>query len=199
MNTSAADCSAFDHDPRVARTCAAIIEAAGALLRADGPDAVTHANVAGSANVSRTTAYKHYPTRAALLRAAIESIDKHDFDALEFSDDLATDVRNIFSGFVADLGDAEQSKLMATMMSRALHDPALAQVRDEFMAELRPVISEAFRRAIARGELRADLDLELAWRTISGSLVFTRFLTSDPVDDEFLERVIDYFIEANAP
>ena len=195
MNTSAADCSAFDHDPRVERTCAAIIEAAGALLRADGPDAVTHANVAGSANVSRTTAYKHYPTRAALLRAAIESIDKHDFDDLKFSDDLATDVRNIFSGFVADLGDAEQSKLMA----RALHDPALAQVRDEFMAELRPVISEAFRRAIARGELRADLDLELAWRTISGSLVFTRFLTSDPVDDEFLERVIDYFIEANAP
>ncbi|MEM9514119.1 MAG: TetR/AcrR family transcriptional regulator [Actinomycetota bacterium] len=181
------------------RTRAAITDAAGTLLRVDGPDAVTHANVAGAANVSRTTAYKHYPTRAALLRAAIESMDKHEFDDFEFGDDLATDLRNIFMEFVAGLSDDEQSKLMATMMLQALHDAALAEVRDEFMAELRPVISDAFRRAIDRGELRTDLDLELAWRTISGSLVFTRFLTSDPVNAEFLDRVIAYFIRANAP
>ncbi|MEO1055860.1 MAG: TetR/AcrR family transcriptional regulator [Actinomycetota bacterium] len=181
------------------RTRAAITDAAGTLLRADGPDAVTHATVASAANVSRTTAYKHYPTRAALLRAAIESMDKHEFGDFEFGDDLATDLRNIFMEFVANLSDVEQSKLMATMMLQALHDAALAEVRDEFMAELRPVISDAFRHAIERGELRADLDLELAWRTISGSLVFTRFLTSDPVNAEFLDRVIDYFISVNAP
>ncbi len=190
---------AWNDDPRVERTRAAIVDAAGTLLRADGLDAVTHANVASAAKVSRTTAYKHYPTRAALLRAAIESMDKHEFDDFEFGEDLATDLRNIFSEFVAGLSDVEQSKLMATMMSQALHDAALAEVRDEFMAEVRPVINDAFTRAIDRGELRADLDLELAWRTISGALVFTRFLTSDPVDAEFLERVIAYFITTNAP
>ncbi|MEM8619154.1 MAG: TetR-like C-terminal domain-containing protein [Actinomycetota bacterium] len=199
MNCPANHCPPCDADPRVERTRAAVTDAAAALLRADGPDAVTHANVAAAANVSRTTAYKHYPTRAALLRAAIESMENHDFSDFEFGDDLATDLRNIFSGFVIDLADVEQSKLMATMMLRALHDTALAEVRDGFMAELRPVINEAFGRAITRGELRDDLDLELAWRTVAGSLVFTRFLTSDPVDDEFLERVIDYFIAANAP
>ncbi len=41
---------------------------------ADGPSAITHANVATAANVSRTTVYNHWPTREDLLRATIDSI-----------------------------------------------------------------------------------------------------------------------------
>lgn len=52
-----------------APTRAAILAAAATLLESGGPDAVTLRSVGDAAGVSRSAPYRHYPDKAALLRA----------------------------------------------------------------------------------------------------------------------------------
>ena len=111
MNTSmsiSADEPAVD--PRIERTRAAIMEAAADLMMADGPTEVTHVNVAAAANVSRTTVYKHYPTRADLLRSTVEATGKSVPDPADFTGDVRADLERFFADLVADLG-AEAGQL----------------------------------------------------------------------------------------
>jgi len=56
-----------------APTRAAIVAAAGALLEAGGPEAVTLRAVGADAGVSRSAAYRHFEDKAELLRALAAS------------------------------------------------------------------------------------------------------------------------------
>jgi hypothetical protein len=56
------------------------------------------------------------------------------------------------------------------------------------------------RQAIADGELRADLDVEVAMSVLTGSIVLNRMLRWNPnLDDDTLpERVVDMVLEGIA-
>lgn len=186
-------------DPRVERTRAAIVEAGAALMMADGPGAVTHVHVAEAANVSRTTVYKHYPTRADLLRSTIEAIGKHVPDVADLRGDLRVDLETFFDDFVGDLTDDHRAPMMATMIERALHDPTFAAVRDELIGEFEPAFRSLLDEAAARGELRDGIDARLALASIAGSFMFLRFMSPWGFDPTVAGRVLDEFVAANAP
>ena len=186
-------------DPRVERTRAAIVDAAADLMMADGPVAVTHGNVAEAANVSRTTVYKHYPTRTDLLRSTIQAIGKHVPDVSDLTGDLRVDLEAFFGDLLADLTDDQRAPLMATMMERALHDTSFAAVRDELICEFEPTFRSLLDGAVERGELRAGIDAKLALASIAGSFVFLRFMSPWGLDRDIAGRVLDEFVAANAP
>jgi AcrR family transcriptional regulator len=149
LNTPRAD------DPRVERTRAAVIDAASDLLVADGPSAITHANVAAAANVSRTTVYNHWPTQADLLRDTIESLGKVPIRRDQLSGSLRPDLGLLCHQIIDDLTDEQRAPMIANMMERALHDPTVASVRNEFLAAFaevfgHTVIQTTPRRSIAR-------------------------------------------------
>lgn len=185
-------------DPRVERTRAAIVEAAAELMMTDGPVAITHGHVAEAANVSRTTVYKHYPTRTDLLRSTIEAIGKHVPDVRDLTGDLRTDLETFFGDLVGDLTDDQRAPMMATMMERALHDTSFAAVRDELISEFEPAFQSLLDGAVERGELRAGIDAKLALASIAGSFVFLRFMSPWGFDHTTAGRVLDEFIAANA-
>jgi AcrR family transcriptional regulator len=61
-------------DPRPARSRARLLEAATALLRSGGPNAVTIDAVTRSANVARATLYRHFAGANELMAAAFMSL-----------------------------------------------------------------------------------------------------------------------------
>lgn len=61
-------------DPRPARSRARLLDAATALLRTGGPNAVTVDAVTRGANVARATLYRHFPSGNDLLAAAFNSL-----------------------------------------------------------------------------------------------------------------------------
>ncbi len=185
-------------DPRVGRTRAAIVDAAADLMMADGPVAVTHGNVAEAANVSRTTVYKHYPTRTDLLRSTIQAIGKHVPDVSELTGDLRADLGTFFGDLLGDLTDEQRAPMMAAMMERALHDTSFAAVRDELICEFEPTFRSLLDGAAERGELRSGIDAKLALASIAGSFVFLRFMSPWGLDDVIAGRVLDEFVAANA-
>lgn len=186
-------------DPRVERTRAAVIDAAAALMMEDGPGAVTHANVAAAANVSRTTVYTHWPTREDLLRATIDSIRHDKPDLGDLTGSVRDDLRSVLAPLVTDLCDDQRASMIATMMQRALHDDEVVAVRDEFIHEFMKVFDQIVGTAVTSGELRAGIDTERALASIVGSLMFRRFMTSAGLAAADAEQVIDDFVDLHRP
>ena len=186
-------------DPRVERTRAAVIEAASDLLVADGPGAITHANVAQAANVSRTTVYNHWPTREDLLRAAIDSLGRVTPDERELVGPIRADLGTLCEHLVVDLLDDQRAPMIANMMERALHDPTIVTVRDEFLERFEVAFRVAVDRAIERGELRGDVDVRRGIASIVGSFLFARFMSSSGFDRSYADAVLDDFVRVNAP
>lgn len=186
-------------DPRVGRTRRAVVEAASALLLSDGPDAVTHARVAEVTTYSRTTLYKHWPTRADLLRSAIEKIGSHELPEGDLTGSLRKDLQRLLGGLVRDLGNETTANLIITMLERAQHDPSVATVRDQMRSEIEESFDAVFAAAVESGELRPDLDGRRAMASLAGSLFFIRFLADESIDDALAERIVDDFVATNAP
>jgi AcrR family transcriptional regulator len=186
-------------DPRVERTRAAVIEAASDLLVADGPAAITHVNVAQAANVSRTTVYNHWPTREDLLRAAIDSVGRVTPDERDLVGPIRADLGTLCERLVADLIDDQRAPMIANMMERALHDPTIVTLRNEFLERFEEVFRVAVDRAIERDELRSDVDVRRSIASIVGSFLFARFMSSDGFDRTYANDVLDEFVRVNAP
>ena len=181
------------------RTRAAVIDAAAALMMDDGPGAVTHANVAAAAHVSRSTIYNHWPSREDLLRATIDSIRNHKPAVEDLTGVLRADLRAVLGPLIADLADDQRATMIVTMMQRALHDPEVVSVRDEFLTEFEGVVGRIVANAVASGELRPSIDPGRSLASIVGSFLFIRFMSSTVFDGATADRVIDDFISLNAP
>lgn len=186
-------------DPRVERTRAAVIEAASDLLVTDGPSAITHANVAAAANVSRTTVYNHWPTQADLVRDTIHSLGKVPVSRDQLTGALRADLGLLCAHIVDDLADEQRAPMIANMMEQALHDPIVASVRDEFLGAFANVFRIVIRTAVDAGELRADIDADRSIAALLGSFLFARFMSSDAFDRDDADAVLDEFVRTNAP
>jgi AcrR family transcriptional regulator len=183
----------------VERTRTAVIEAASDLLVADGPSAITHANVAAAANVSRTTVYNHWPTQADLLRDTIESLGKVPIRHDQLTGSLRPDLSLLCRQIVEDLVDEQRAPMIANMMERALHDPTVASVRNEFLAAFAELFHTVIGQAIDAGELRADIDANRSMAALLGSFLFARFMSGDRFDASYADTVLDEFVRVNAP
>jgi AcrR family transcriptional regulator len=201
MTTTSSDAISVPRsdDPRVERTRAAVIEAASDLLVTDGPGAITHVNVAQVANVSRTTVYNHWPTREDLLRAAIDSVGRVTPDERDLVGPIRADLGTLCEHLVVDLIDDQRAPMIANMMERALRDPSIVTVRDEFLQRFEKAFRVAIERAIERGELRCDIDVRRSFASIAGSFLFARFMSSDGFDRSYADAVLDDFVRLNAP
>jgi AcrR family transcriptional regulator len=185
-------------DPRVERTRALVIAAAVELLMQDGPGAISHASVAAAANVSRTTVYNHWPTREDLLRSTIDSMDQSMPDADDLTGALRIDLGILCQHLVGDLLDDQRAPLIANMMERALHDTVVESVRNQFLAEFRGLLALVLDRATIAGELRDDIDVDRAMAGLLGSLLFARYMSPGPFDQDVADALIDDFVRVNA-
>ena len=89
--------------------------------------------------------------------------------------------------------------MIANMMERALHDPTIVTVRDEFLERFEVAFRVAIDHAIERGELRCDVDVRRSIASIVGSFLFARFMSSAGFDRNYADAVLDDFVRVNAP
>lgn len=181
------------------RTRAAVIEAAADLLTNEGPSAVTHANVAAAANVSRTTMYNHWPTQADLLRDTIESLGKVPVRIDQLSGVLRADLELLCAQLVNDLTDEQRAPMIVNMMERSMHDPTVAAVRNEFFQAFSGTFRHVITTAVERNELRHDIDVDRASASLFGGFLFARFMSPDGFDHHVADAMLDDFVHVNAP
>ena len=196
-NTNAADTTtASEIDPRTERTRRAIEQAARELLDDGGPDAVTHVNVASTASVSRTTVYKHHPTRSSLIRASLEFQDPFPD---EFTGDLRADLMAMVGHLVDDLADEEKAHRFATFLERSCSDPELEDGADEIVNRGRVMLTELLEHGVRTGQIREGIDPSYVMSGLIGTFLFRALLSNEPVNREVAADVIDHFLTHHSP
>jgi len=161
-------------DPRMDRTRQHVLACAREILLAHGVDAVIYSEIGRVARVSRNTLYRHWPTREQLLADLTLSYyadQEGEAPAVKSVADFLRSVRG-------NLDEPGSAKSLGLLISRADHDPAIAQA-------LRQVAQ--FRQEELSQVTGPLTDAEFA--LIIGPLLFQAMIARRPVTDEFLAEL----------
>lgn len=183
--------------PRSERARQAVLRAAGDLLVEGGVSAVTMEAVAARAGVSKVTVYKWWPTRGAV---AVDGYFDRYRQTIAFDDtgDVARDLRRqmklLLRAFTGRAG-----AIMAELIGQAQGDQGLREtLRSRWIGPRREATRHVLRRAIDRGQLRPDLDLEAFMDQLYAPLYFRLMVQHAPLDPRLPATLVRQALEGAA-
>ena len=174
--------------PRSIRVHEAALDATRALLREGGLPAATIDAISARSGVSKATLYKHWPSRTAV---AAEAFGRDMADAVPLPDtgttegDLVEQVR-LVSRFYASPEGTVFSQLLAASVT---DEGGAAYFRAWFLASRRAAVRTLWERGLARGDVRAEVDVDTATDLLFGPLVFRLMTGHLPLTDDAAEAV----------
>ena len=176
-------------DPRIERTRAAVLEAGATILFEKGPEAVTHAAVAGDARVSRTTVYKHWPKRGDLLVDVLRQVEPH--KPVEPSGDLRADMQQMGRQIAASFQDQRLNKVFSSLMAQAQWDDDTSQAQQALLNAGMADMAVVLDAAVGAGQLPDGIDpLRTAGRLI-GPIFFAALIAREPLSTDEVDVLVD--------
>ena len=184
--------------PRSEETKQAILTAAYDLLLAQGFNTVTVEGIAERAGVSKATIYKWWPNKAAVVLDgffAATELKLQVPDTGSVQEDLFLQVNNLATFFTGP-----QGKVMAELIAAGQFDANIAEeYRVRYFHPRRLISRTILERAVFRGELRKDLDLELSIDLIFSPIFYRLLITGESIDSEFVQSLISYALLGLGP
>jgi AcrR family transcriptional regulator len=179
------------HERRSDRARIAVLHAADDLLVERGYAAVTIEGIAARAGVAKQTIYRWWPSKFDVL---MDTFLQDAEGALRIPDTGTTagDLRQHLRQLAGFLTGSAAGKVMLALIGQAQHDETMAAVfRRRYLDERRALDRTILERGVARGEIRADTDLDLAIDLIYGPVYHRVLLTGLPVDGAFTDGLVD--------
>ena len=181
---------------RGAQSRAKALAAAHKLLLENGWGAVTHLTVAEASGLGRTTLYRHWPEPSDLLIDLISA--ELPSDPLPSHGDLRSDLLAEMLQLRKRLLDPDTSRLIATVIERAVRDPVFQRLRQRWYAEGTQGTRDALQRGVSSGELVTDTDIQATLYRLSGPLVVRVLLAGQIMSEEQVEQHLDHFLATHA-
>lgn len=201
---------------RNAASRTAILDAAFELVGSSGYDKLTIEAIAARAGVGKQTIYRWWPSKGAVLldavlrmttgdpsgaadEAASPSTSTGAGTGLLDTGDFAADLREILRATVAEFSDASISAPLRALTIAILQDADLAASYEQALDRpTRELKRERLRSAQRAGQLRDDVDLDVAIDTIFDPLA-QRWLLGRPLTLEYADALTDASLRSLAP
>ncbi|MFI8524460.1 TetR/AcrR family transcriptional regulator [Promicromonospora sukumoe] len=173
-----------------------ILDAALDVLSESGYDGMTIDMVATRAKAGKATVYRRWSSKAELVLDAVACMKQGEIDLGDLPDtgtlrgDLVAMIRT------PSIRDGERKlKVMAGIVSMIARSPELAAAAQEALVEPRARANRIFfRRAIDRGEIPADVDVEKLCIIGPALVSYNVLMLGRPVDRDLLVENIDKVI-----
>jgi AcrR family transcriptional regulator len=166
-------------DKRIERTQHEVRRAAIALLGESGYTAFNMEAVAKKAGVSKSTLYRHWPTKVLLIADALETLNVQPRPG-----PAEGDVRERVTLLLRHLAEALAASPFAAcipgLIEASKHHQEVADFLHAYSARRRETLVAVLRDAAAAGELPEDFDAETAALALSGAIFYRRIMTSAP-------------------
>jgi AcrR family transcriptional regulator len=174
--------------PRSEEARDAALEATVELVLRHGVDGVTFEEVAQRSGVAKTTLYRHFGTKQAMVAQAAGSC----FVEYPTPDtgDLAGDLRMIFERFKIAEDERRLPDIMPALLVASSRDPELHTLLAAMLEERRRPIRTVLQLAQLRGEIGRDVDIDVALAMIIGPFVQRRTIDRLEITPEFREAVL---------
>lgn len=172
---------------------AEILDAALEVLAETGYEGMTIDMVATRAKAGKATLYRRWASKSELVLDAVACMKAKDVDFASPPDtgtlrgDLVAMVKS------PTIRESERKlKIMAAIASMIAKDPELATAAREALIEPRIGANRLiFQRAIDRGEISADCDVEKISMVGPALIAYRVLMLREPINREFMLSVID--------
>ncbi len=177
-------------DPRVERSRQVILQAALDELGEGGYGMFRIESVAARAGVGKSTIYRHWPDKLALIADAFETFHAQMVPSTETGsprERIQSLVHHVAEVFV----DSTFSICIPALIEGAERDARLRRFHHQYAAERRQSLTDVIAEGVAAGDFRAQLDPELAVLALLGPIVYCRLMSGHPFEPERAADLVD--------
>jgi AcrR family transcriptional regulator len=180
--------------PRDAGRDQAILAATLTLLREQGYRGLTIEAVAAAAKVGRPTVYRRWPSKAALVVAAL--VQSSDVSlAVRDTGSLRGDLVAVQQRQVRLFNIPEGRRVTSGLIADLATDPELAGTYvAQYLAPRREAVFDVLRRGVERGELRPDIDFAFVYDLLIGPLFMRSVVWGQKLEKKAAEDTADVII-----
>jgi len=183
--------------PRSPETRAKILKAAYEMLNEVGFMDLTIEGVAARAEVGKPTIYRRWKTKAALaMDAFLEAVNPE----LAFPDtgEASEDFREQMQKIVR-LMNSPRGEVLASVIGCGQADEELiAAFRYNWLTPRREDAKRIWQRGVDRGELRKDIDVEVAIDALYSPLFYRLLLKHQPLTQKLVNELVDLVMKGVA-
>lgn len=179
-------------DPRIEHSRRAICRAALAEFAETGYAGFRMESVATRAGVGRSTVYRHWTDKAALVADALQTLNTQPDPEHEVSAGTARQrVDILLSHLARALTDSPVSACVPALIHAAANDANFRQHLHRFSAQRRQRLTDCISAGVAAGEFAPTVDPETVSVALSGAVFYRCLMTADAPDARFLGSLLD--------
>ncbi|MFI5508015.1 TetR/AcrR family transcriptional regulator [Mycobacterium sp. NPDC051804] len=179
-------------DPRVGHSRRAICRAALDEFAAAGYAGFRMESVAARAGVGRSTLYRHWPDKAALIADALETLNVQPNPNRELVAGTARErVELLLSHLVRALTDSPVAACIPALIHATANETVVRDFFHRYSAGRRQRLTDTIAAGVADGQFPARVDAEAASKALSGAVFYSRLMTADTLDADFIAELID--------
>jgi AcrR family transcriptional regulator len=184
---------------RSARVREAVLDATIEAIVAGGYAGLTIDDVARRAGVHKTTLYRRWATREAMVLDALLARSATHV-AVPDTGTLRGDLVALLRAVAANITSREGRALVMALLLETRGVPGLDALRQEFWSTRFELVAAVVERAIERGELEGTVDAALLVELAIAPLYLRVLVTGEEIDDAFVVAVADHVMTgAGAP
>jgi AcrR family transcriptional regulator len=177
-------------DKRVERSKDAVLTETYRLLTEGGIGGVSIDEVSRRSGVAKTTIYRHWPSRSALLLDACSRLGTA--TPTPDSGRFVSDIRELTEALAGQLASARWASILPSIIDAAERDEDVARLQAALHAQMMVPFAEVIDRALGRGELEPNRSSAHVVAAIVGPLFYRRWFSKEPIDHAFIEDVLRY-------
>jgi AcrR family transcriptional regulator len=174
---------------RSQRARQAVLNATADLVAEVGVERTTIDEIASRSGVAKTTIYRHFASKQVLVVEAVHACSH--IPVVTDTGSLRDDLISCFSGTTKASYDGRLGDMMLSLMDAAQRDPELGRLVRAQTDQRRRLATTVIERAVARGDLPADVDVDLLVTLLAGPLIYTKLVRRQRVTDELVAAVVD--------
>lgn len=167
----------------------AIVEAALYELCERGYGRLSMEAVARRAKVGKSALYRRWASKQDMVIAILSTVAVPPSEMAD-TGSLHGDIRATLSEVASWLNGPRISRILPDLSAEAIRDPTFANAFRAAIDKPRRANGAAtLQRAIERGELSRDTDLELALDLLAAPIYWRLSVRGEPIDADYLERL----------
>src|SRR5215467_11153737 len=174
-------------DERVEKAKKVVLATTYELLTKSGLSGVSVDAVSRHSGVAKTTIYRHWSSREALLLDACSQLSTR--PPVPDTGNLRSDLELLATGAAVRL-QQPWSTVLPSIVDAAERDKDLAQLQAQIHGQMRGAFVAVIERGVDRGELSKSLDVRELVASIVGPILYRRFFSRERLDDAFARNVV---------
>jgi AcrR family transcriptional regulator len=174
--------------PRSEEAHRAILDATLALLVEVGYSALTVEGIANRAGVGKATIYRRWASKLPLVIEAFGLLPS--FEEAD-TGDLEADLEQMLRSYLRLFNSTPLGAVLPSLAGERAHNPELSEMFAEVLKSRRQPLIGALQRAVARGELPPDTDVDLAADLIVGPIAVRLFFTGGKLHPRIVRPIVE--------